>query len=134
MEDTPNYRVVLVAEAPSASLTESQFRTQALARVWAASTNYLADTSVAHRPAHSRQGVEVAAITNYTVQVWDLALSSKAKLLGKFLLVAEAETPEACLTELQSKLAELEAEAYDADPSRFTNAQIESFQQLEAAA
>ena len=74
------------------TLSDEQFREQALASVWAVGTHYLADTSIAHRAAHTRLGLEVPALATYTVQVWDLSQSTPAKPLGKFRLVAEAPT------------------------------------------
>lgn len=127
------YHVSYIA-APVAALSDEQFRHQALAQVWAAGTQYLGDTIIAHRPAHSRLGQQVGAITSYTVQVWDLSLSTKAKPLGKFCLVAEAETAAECLSELATKLEGLELLALQADPTRSTDAQIASYLALASAA
>jgi hypothetical protein len=133
--DTPAaYHVSFLAVPSTALLSDEQFRQQAVARVWAAGMQYLADTSVAHRPAHSRLGVEVSALSTYTVQVWDLTQSTKAKPLGKFSLVAEAATAEECLADLEEKMGGLELLSLAANPTHFADAQLASYSALTAAA
>lgn len=134
MEDSPKYQVAYLATPPADSLTEEQFRQQALARVWAEGTQYLADTIVAQRAAHTRLGVEVPALVTYTVNVWDLSQSTKAKPLGKFCLVAEADTAAECLADLTEKLQGLALLSLQADPLLFGNQQLASHLALTLAA
>lgn len=107
----------MLVASPAAALTEEQFRQQALSLAWAVGTQYLVDTIVAKRAAHPSQECPFA-LNTYTAQVWDLSQSSPFKRMGKFCFSAEAETAEACLLMLAAKLRELEAAAYDADPTR----------------
>jgi hypothetical protein len=124
--------VAFVAAPAPASLTEEQFRQQALTQTWAVGAHYLVDTIVAKRAAHPSQAASAPALDTYTAQVWDLSQSSSAKRLGHFCFSAEAETPEACLLALAAKLRELEAAAYDADPTRRGEQMSDMYQELGA--
>lgn len=134
METQAPHQVAFIATPPAASLSEEQFRQQALTQVWAEGTQYLADTIVTQRAAHERLGQRVPTLTTYTVNVWDLSRSTKAKPLGKFCLVAEGPTAAECLADLTGKLPGLALLSLQADPTSRNTAHLASDLALAAAA
>ena len=143
--DTPAaYGLTMLVRTPTPTptpLTQHEFFQQATHRCLGVSPHLLASSGINHTPAHWRENYEflgetssfaMPARTEYYVQVRDLNASAPREAYGKFCFTARGATPEACLADLLAQLRELEARAYEADPTRAGEQHSEMYQDLAA--
>ncbi|MGI4737348.1 MAG: hypothetical protein ACRYG7_19455 [Janthinobacterium lividum] len=118
---TPAYGVTMLVTPPADTLTQGAFFQEATVRCWATGVQYLAVPSIFHTPAYLHSDLlhtfQMDARTEYTVQVRDLSTGG----FGHHCFTASGPTPNACLSELATKLSELDATG----PARAAQAQPE---------